>query len=258
MIAGLNALPLKTFPIWPDDAPPGHDGRRGNSCHCAMGSITQVLHACEVDVANELPWAIPWFTRYQMADGGLNCDEGAYRVEGECPSSMVGTVAAFEAMMELAPEDPFVEKAARFMVERALVNGSATTFNAEERTSAAHWGEVCFPRFYFYDVLRGLAALARWAAGHADRRLAECVIHPVVESLAAAFPDGVIRVQRQAFAGKGSLVHATGGWERVPAATTFPLLDRVSEIGGASHALTRQWRKTRGLLRQLATHGQIA
>ena len=25
------------------------------------------------------------------------------------------------------------------------------------------WQQACFPRFYFYDVLRGLAALARWA-----------------------------------------------------------------------------------------------
>ena len=62
------------------------------SCHCALGTIDQVLAACGVDVDAELPWIAPWFERYQMSDGGLNCDETAYLVDDECPSSMVGTV----------------------------------------------------------------------------------------------------------------------------------------------------------------------
>jgi hypothetical protein len=258
MVDGLNALPLKTFPIWPEDAPPGHDGHRGNSCHCAMGSITQVLHACGVDVAKELPWAIPWFERYQMADGGLNCDDGAYRVPDECPSSMVGTAPAFEAMQILAPSAPFVDKAARFMVSRELVKGSDTTYNAAERASAERWSALCFPRFYFYDVLRGLAALVSFAAAHADRRLASPTVLPIVQQLAARFPDGIVRVERQAFAGCGSLVASADGWVRVPVATTFPLLERTSAIGAPSAALTRQWRDTRARLRELVTRGQLA
>jgi hypothetical protein len=258
MVDGLNALPLKTFPIWPEDAPPGHDGARDSSCHCAMGSITQVLHACGVDVTRELPWGKPWFQRYQMADGGLNCDEAAYRAEGECPSSMVGTAAAFEAMQLIAEDDPFLEKAARFMVTRALVNGSETTFNAAERESASTWAALCFPRFYFYDVLRGLAAIVAYTAAHADRRLAACIVEPIVTQLAAKFPDGIVRVERQAFAGRGSLVCRDGAWQRVKTATMFPLLERTSAIGAPSAALTRQWRETRARLRELVTRGQLA
>ena len=39
----------------------------------------QVLAASGIDVERALPWIKPWFVRYQMADGGLNCDEAAYR-----------------------------------------------------------------------------------------------------------------------------------------------------------------------------------
>lgn len=261
MVDGLNALPLKTFPIWPGDAPPSHDGRRDNTCHCALGSITQVLHACGVDVAAALPWAKPWFVRYQMSDGGLNCDEEAYRVAGECPSSMVATLAAFEAMQSLATTDEelaFVDKAARFVVGRALVNGSETEHNAEERESAKRWGAVTFPRFYFYDVLRGLAAIVRYTAAHGDRRLAACVILPVLEGLSREFPDGVVRVQRQAFAASPSYEPGPEGWHRVPTASRFPLLERTSTIGTPSAALTRQWQATRHTLRVLASAGQIA
>jgi hypothetical protein len=57
-----------------------------------------------------------------MRDGGLNCDETAYLVEDECPSSMVGTVAGFEAMLRRGPGD-FVDRAAGFLVGRRLVRG---------------------------------------------------------------------------------------------------------------------------------------
>ncbi|THD40858.1 MAG: hypothetical protein DI608_02830 [Rothia mucilaginosa] len=56
-------------------------------------------------VDQELPWLRNWFPRYQMKDGGLTCDYEAYPVEDECPSSMVGTIAAFEAVLHHV-EDP--------------------------------------------------------------------------------------------------------------------------------------------------------
>src|SRR5262245_24090827 len=53
MVASLNALPLKFFPIRPEEAP-GADPTRDCLCHCAVGSIEQVLTACGVDVRAEL------------------------------------------------------------------------------------------------------------------------------------------------------------------------------------------------------------
>ncbi|HLL23213.1 MAG TPA: hypothetical protein VK427_13835, partial [Kofleriaceae bacterium] len=233
------------------------------SCHCALGSMAQVLHACGVDIASELPWVKPWFLRYQMADGGLSCDETAYRVVDQCPSSMVGTIAPFEAMLVLAstPEEhQFVERAATFLVQRGLVRGSDTTHNAEERDAAPAWMQHCFPRLYFYDVLRGLDALVRWAAGSLDRRIPALVLEPVIRHLVAAYPDGVVRVERRAFRGIGSIAqspHGTG-WIRQPVAATFPLLELASMPGTPSLAGTRSWNETRQRLRDLAARGQLA
>ncbi|MBC7977265.1 MAG: hypothetical protein H7138_19995, partial [Myxococcales bacterium] len=163
MVAAIDALPLHSFPIQPQDWPPGADRSRDVACHCALGCMAQVLTACGVDVDRALPWIEPWFVRYQMADGGLNCDEEAYWHTHECASSMVGTVPAFEAMVMRGKPHPFIDRGARFLIERRLTQGSPSVHNAEERAREPAWRQPCFPRFYFYDVLRGLAALVRWA-----------------------------------------------------------------------------------------------
>ncbi|MGH2900055.1 MAG: hypothetical protein ACRDMZ_15375, partial [Solirubrobacteraceae bacterium] len=200
MVDGLNAMPLKIFPIWPDDAP-GANLWRDCACHCALGCMVRVLAACAVDVDGALPWIKPWFPRYQMADGGLSCDDAAYRVHGECPSSMVGTIAPFEAMTLgawTAAQDAFLDRGAAFLFERQLMRGSSSAHNAEERQAEARWLAPCFPRFYFYDVLRGLAALVTWGE-RGEGAIPRAAVAGVVDHLARAFPDGVVRVQRQGF-----------------------------------------------------------
>jgi hypothetical protein len=257
MVDGLNALPLHIFPIHEHDWPPGLDRKRHSSCHCALGSMAQVLGACAIDIARELPWVAPWFARYQMRDGGLNCDESAYLVEGECPSSMVGTVAPFEAMLELDPASEFVERAAQFLIERRLSRGSQTVHNAEERAREPDWRRITFPRFYFYDVLRGASALVHWAT-ITQRALPLVAIADVVEHLATAFPDGIVRVRRHAFAGIGTWHEAAPGrWERAPLASRFRLLDVTSALDQPNPAATRQWTVTRHALRTLIERGLL-
>lgn len=259
MVQGLQAMPIHIFPIRPEDAP-GADLSRDCSCHCALGSMYQVLTACGVDVDAALPWVRPWFSRYQMADGGLNCDSAAYLVEGECPSSMVATIAPFEAMLLAAPgpdRQAFLDRAAAFLLERRLMLGSPTVHNAEECEAAAGWLSPCFPRFYFYDVLRGLAALLRWAeaSGSSLPRLA---LNGVVEHLLRAFPDGVIRNQREATAvcPRTWRRSAAGTWERQSTAR-FPLLDAVSAVGRPCAAATRSWSETRRVLLGLLEGGRV-
>ena len=256
MVDGLAALRVKLFPIRADELPPGADVHRDTTCHCALGSMHQVLSACGVDVARELPWIEPWFARYQMPDGGLSCDAEAYLVEGECPSSMVGTIAPFEAMLERPDARPFVDAAARFLVERQLVRGSASAHNAVEREVAPSWLLPAFPRFYFYDVLRGLAALVRWADTTASPLPHDAIAVAVAEVIARA-PDGVVRVQRRAFDGRQTLAPAADGtWQRQPA-TSFPLLDATSVIGARSPSLTAQWTQTRRALLRLLDAGRV-
>lgn len=251
MVAALDRMPVKIFPIHAHELPEGVDPHRQVSCHCALGTAYAVLSSAGVDVDAALPWARPWCARYQMADGGLSCDSDAYLVTNETPSSMVGTIAWLEAMLAVDREHAFVDRAAAFLLERKLTRGSSTTSNASERVSAEQWGALTFPRFYFYDVLRGLSALVTWAERR-RRTLPLEVVAPVVELLTRAAPDGVVRVERQAFAGKRTLVRtADGGWVRGQPASHFELLDRVSEIGAVSPALTRSWSETRRTLRTI-------
>ncbi len=262
MIVGLNALRLHIFPRSPEelgDANPSRDVM----CHCGLGSIIQVLDACGVDAWSAVPWAVPWFPRYQMADGGLTCDETAYAAPGECPSSMVGTVAAFEAMLLGEPAGwsterrAFLEAGARFLIGRALVHGSETTHNAEERDAAKAWSAPCLPRFYFYDVLRGLTALVRWAK-RTGASLPASAILPACTSLATRFPDGVVAVAREPFAACTTWVAGPDhAWTTRAPVTRFPLLAAVSVLGAPSAQLTAQWRRTRGALVQLHEAGRI-
>ena len=53
----------------------------------------QVLFACGVDIDGRAPWIRAWFLRYQLPDGGLNCDEKAYAGSGGA-SSIQSTVSS--------------------------------------------------------------------------------------------------------------------------------------------------------------------
>lgn len=256
-IASVNRLPLKIFPILPEDMPPGTDPYRGSACHCQLGNVYQVLATFGVDVEAELPWIRPWFLRYQMADGGLNCDNDAYLVRDECPSSMVGTISAFEAVLLHTPrpwtaaEESFISRGAHFLMERELRLGSASQHNASERESAKVWTQLCFPRFYLYDVLRGLRALALWAE-KTKSRLPAPAVQVVVDTLFDAFDDGPVRIGRRCFEGASTIERlASGEWQRSSEAPLFPLLSAVSAVGVESPFLTEQWSATRQLLSKL-------
>jgi hypothetical protein len=190
-----------------------------------------------------------------MADGGANCDETAY-LSGECASSMVATIAPFEAMLARPPGE-LLDRAAAFLVERRLTDGSPSRHNAEERDAAPRWRLPCFPRFYFYDVLRGLAALVRWAEVR-SRTLPLEAVAGAAAHLAAEFPDGVVRLQRRGYAGTPTMARIDGAWVRGQPASVFPLLDAVSAIDRPCPVLTRQWIEARRGLLRLAEAGRIA
>jgi hypothetical protein len=160
------------------------------------------------------------------------------------------TIAAFEAVLFCTPrpwtqeETAFLDRGARFLIGRRLMQGSDSRHNAVERESAVKWKQLCFPRFYLYDVLRGLNALVLWAerTGH---DLPDAAVNEVVAHLATRFPDGSVRNERLSYAGVGTILRAPSGeWikPRPPApASLFPLLSRVSAVGEVSPFLSRQW-----------------
>ena len=167
MVEGLNALRVKIFPIHPEEFPSDADPHRDVSCHCAIGSIHQVLSACGVDVDRAVPWIRPWFVRYQMADGGLNCDSDAYLQTDECPSSMVATVPLFEAMLlrrDWTPDERiFVERAASFLIDRKLTRGSR--IRVQRRGARTPHPRGSSPAFRASICTTCSAASPRWCAG---------------------------------------------------------------------------------------------
>lgn len=248
-VKSLNEIPLKIFPIQPDEMPRDIDPYRGSPCHCQLGNVFQVLSKCGIDVDRELPWIRPWFLKYQMADGGLNCDNDAYLVRSETPSSMVGTIAAFESILLYTnrnwteEEKVFLEKGAQFLMSRKLMLGSDTNHNARERKSAEDWTKLCFPRLYLYDVLRGLNALLMWSE-KMGQKIPPDSIRDVVSFLKNQFPNTEVRLGRHSYDGVGTILQdEKGEWIRKQPATFFPLLSKVSQIGDVSPFLTGQWKR---------------
>ncbi|MFT3695616.1 MAG: hypothetical protein QM831_20940 [Kofleriaceae bacterium] len=236
MAAAIDRIKLHTFPTTPAEMDP-LPGHTEIACHCAVGTMDQVLGD------KRRPWFASWMRDYQMRDGGYNCDERAYLVTDEVPSSINGTIGIFESL--LAHPEPALDRAGEMLLERELRLGSPTKHNADERTLEKHWLKPAFPRFYFYDVLRGLSAISKWK--HA---LPPAQIEVVVEHLVRAFPDGVVSVQRRPYDAHGSWNFVDGAWQRSRVATSFPLLDALSIVGTPSHYLTAQWRATRERLLQ--------
>ncbi len=257
MVASLKRL-LPVF--FREDVPAGRE--MDAPCHCSLGNIFQILCASGVDMDCELPWARSWFLRYQMPDGGLNCDEDAYRAEPQA-SSMVGTIAHLEAILLFTnrpfttEEGDFLDRGARCLMERELRFGCKAKHNIEEQEDEPDWLKLCFPRFYFYDMLRGLSFILNWSKKR-QKAISAQAVTCVVQSLIDKFPDGNIRVERRAYDGVGTrILSDTGEWARRPSATHFPLLLRVGEVGQVSPYLTATWNECRQLMTRLIAEGLI-
>ena len=216
---------LHEFPLRLEEIPTGADPYRHIVCHCALGCMFRLLHDRGIDVDARVPWAREWFLRYQLADGGLNCDEAAY-TRATPRSSFTSTLPPAEALLFATPrpfdarERAFLAGAADYLVRRGLVRSLSRA-----RIVDARWLVPGFPRFYQYDALRGLSFLAHFAARTGSALPADALAEPVV-TLAAWFerrdPPGDAHLAMGTYGPDGS-----GGWKSFPAAERFPLLDRV-------------------------------
>lgn len=251
MVEKLNEMPQTIFPVRGEGS-----SSEPYACHCMVGNMFQILWACGVDVDEAVPWMRPYLLKYQMSDGGLSCDHEAYSIVGECPSSMVGTIAVFEAVLlclsrpHTAEEREFLDKSAAFLMGRHLSQGSQTKFNSEEVESAKLWGELTFPRFYFYDTLRGLSALLLWAEIF-RQPIPFSAIEDAVSELTQKFSSGNITVGRKGYAGRTTrYITDDGKWERADA-SMFPLLEEVSQIGSPCITLSKQWFEAKDRIEKL-------
>lgn len=243
LLEAIAAHYVDFFPNPREALPAGKDQFRHALCHCALGSIYRVLRERGLDVDARLPWARTWFLRYQLPDGGLNCEDKAYAAGGA--SSIQSTLPVLEALLygvardRTPAENAALDRGAAYLIERRLAFR-----RCDGRPMDEAFLKVAFPRFCDYDVLRGLAFLADWARERGGRVPDEAVA-PAMRALEARFPDGVVRVERPGLDGIGTLRLADGEWRREPRAALFPLLEACRRPGAEVEALSRDWARVR-------------
>lgn len=259
MAACLKAQFLPYF--FASELPEGKSPIFNAPCPCQLGNMYQVLSAAGIDMDQELPWARSWFLRYQMPDGGLSCDEDAYKNDPPA-SSVVGTIAPLEAILFhthrpfTAEEETFLDKGAQCLVRRKLMLGCSVEYNADERLDESDWIKLCFPRFYLYDILRGLNFILSWSEKR-EKPLPLASIQEALEVLENKFPDGAVRIERHAYEGVGTRFHADGDWQSVKEAYFHPLLQEVSKTGEVSPYLSAQWSDVKAKLSRLKAKSLI-
>jgi hypothetical protein len=250
LVSAMARETVTSFPLRAEDVPAGKDPIRDVPCHCQLGTIWQVLAGRGLD--REAPWIRAWFTKYQLPDGGWNCDEAAYLKE-KPRSSVVSTVPVLESLLAIddltREEESALDRGARYLLERRLWRSVSKGFAPID----PEWIEPCFPRFYFYDVLRGLSVVARWAE-RLERKIPRVAIEEARDALEAR--AHVSFAGRRAFAGKRTLRQdASGAWTKTDA-SSFALLEVVANA--PQTWLARSWEETRARLARLEAGGLVA
>ena len=224
---------LDFFPFLESEVPAGKDPLRHVACHCALATVFRIATAAGLDPDHEIPWARSWFLKYQLPDGGWNCDEAAY-LRPTPKSSIVSTVPVLEALLEgtRRPFTPAEISALRAGAGYLLAHRLFRRRESGEIINQA-WTNLCFPRFYEYDVLRGLAFLCRL-----EERLGQQIIsgeaEEAVEMVKKAIdPEtGHPIIGRRAWAGAKTRFQAADGiWSTGKPAASFPLLEAVGLPG---------------------------
>ncbi len=139
-----------------------------------------------------------------------------------------------------AAEDAALDAGAAYLLARRL-------FRSVSKGGAVMdpaWLRLAFPRFYEYDVLRGLAFVAAWSRLR-GKSLPETAVAEAAAAVRVHETPAGVAPQRRAWEGAGTLM-AGPAWTWAPgAAAAFPLLTAVGVPGVADPSLTRQWRACR-------------
>jgi len=218
----------QTFVISIDDQPTTeNDKMKMDCCHCELAVFYKILMAYGYDLDRELPWIREWFLKHQLPDGGLNCEPEAYMRSRK--SSIVSTLPPLEAILwhtdreYTEQEAAFLDEGARYLIEHRLVCSKQTGDVID-----TEWLKPCFPRFFEYDILRGMSFLAEWSRRR-NKVLPVGLLVEGLERLNSSMTAEGLRIGRQVF-------DPQGPWS----GETFPLLEAVSGLGDVSPYLTRQ------------------
>lgn len=238
---------MSFFPLVIEEVPEGVDPYRGIMCFCALGSIYQVLSACGINVDAEIPWMREWLLRYQLPDGGFNCDEAAYTKEVK-KSSIVSTLPCLEALLfctkrELtAAEKQVLQKGAEYLLNHGLFRRLSTGEVIDQ-----NWLEIRFPRFYEYDFLRGFYFLIKWRE-YSGFEILDELTEEVISLVQKQWKnDGIILRRYNSFENMSLVPEKDGNWEKGPV-SGFDLMQTVSAAGLPCPYLTEKWLEIKALL----------
>lgn len=147
------------FPVKEGEVPENVNGCTEVVCFCFLGSLIRLASKVDFDVFAWLPWAKDWLSRYQLPDGGYNCDEAAYI--GSKKSSLISTTVMLEGMLAYVKftgnYDEFasnIERSVSYLLKHHLYLSTS-----ENEIEGVDWDKVIFPLFYEYDFSRGLEAV---------------------------------------------------------------------------------------------------
>ncbi len=244
MVEVLSYHYLPMFPVEEDEVPAGTDPYRKIACLCAVGNIYQALFNADVEVDKELPWMRNWFLRYQLSDGGLNCDEKAYS-KPIPKSSIVTTIACLEAVLFCRQRDltdaetVFLDKGANYLLKHRLFRKESTGDVID-----ANWLEIRFPRFYEYDFLRGFYFLKKWREQSGFEIPTE-LIDELKELVSRQMTSGGIQLKRYNFFDKRSYNPNSDGTWFWGHASEIELMKAVSFDGAICDVLTKQWNEVK-------------
>lgn len=252
---------LQFFPRTEEELPPDVDPYRNILCFCAMGRLQTMLHGLGVDVDHRLPWLRSWVTRYPLPDGGFNCDDEAYR-SPRPHGSFLSTLPVLEALVEtrrpetLSPEEERVlAEGVAYLVRRKLCRSLSKDMALVDPS----WLVPAFPRYYFYDVLRALRLVLRWAARFGRPLPLDALAESLEACRARLSPDGAMGDAPRALAPEGSLRRGDDGtWTWQTDARLFPLLARSAASAAPSRPLTREWRHVLDDLVELHERGLLS
>lgn len=234
-----HLLEAHTWPVFiltAEDHPISEtDQKKMDCCHCELAEYYKILIAYGYDLDKELPWIREWFLKHQLPDGGLNCDPSAYSHSNK--SSIVSTLPPLEAILWYTnrtfttKEADFLDQGARYLIEHRLVCSKQ-----DGHIINMDWLKPCFPRFFEYDLLRGMAFLAEWSRRR-DKPIPVGLLREGMQRLDRYIGAAGLQIGRQVFDPQGPW----GGH-------TFALLEEVSGIGSVSPYLTKQ---LAGIMEQL-------
>lgn len=149
---------LKIFPVRPEETG-AVNSQTEVMCFCFYGGLMKLASKLGFNVFAHMPWAKEWVHRYQLPDGGYNCDETVYANSGK--SSIVSTTVMLEGMIEYTrfSQQPEIFAANMQKSVSYLLKHQMYLSSQGQVIEGTAWDKVIFPRFYEFDFTRALEAV---------------------------------------------------------------------------------------------------